>query len=145
MALITPLQFYEIARRSKEITDKYNVPLIINDRLDICLAVQAAGLHVGQSDLPPRIARDLLPPGSILGLSVGNVREAQKAVDDGLVDYVGIGAVWQTTSKDVSGKIMLGPAGVGEILDVLAQSPGKPIKSVAIGESNPAVMSACNV
>ena len=73
---------------------------------------------------------------------MGNVREAQKAVDDGLVDYVGIGAVWQTTSKDVSGKIMLGPAGVGEILDVLAQSPNRSIKSVAIGESNP-VSHAC--
>jgi thiamine-phosphate diphosphorylase/hydroxyethylthiazole kinase len=132
-------QFYDIAYRTKEITDEYNVPLIINDRLDICLAVKAAGLHIGQTDLPPNIARSLLPKGSILGLSVGNVSEAERAVENNLaaVDYVGIGAVWQTTSKDVSGKVMLGPGGVGEILDVLERArsrTGKEISSVAIGE-----------
>lgn len=89
---------------------------------------------MGQTDLPAKVARDLLPPGSILGLSVGNKTEAEEAVKQGLVDYVGIGAVWNTTSKDVSGKIMLGPGGVGEILDILAQSE-KMIKSVAIGKS----------
>jgi thiamine-phosphate diphosphorylase/hydroxyethylthiazole kinase len=130
-------QFYEIARKTKIITDKYNVPLIINDRLDICLAVQAAGLHIGQTDLPAYIARKLLPTGTILGLSVGNVTEARKAVEEGEVDYVGIGAVWETKSKDVSGKVMLGPEGVGEVLDVLAEGEnetGKSVKSVAIGK-----------
>ena len=63
--------------------------------------------------------------------------EASKAVEGGEVDYVGIGAVWETKSKDVSGKIMLGPEGVGEVLDVLAlgeKETGRSIKSVAIGE-----------
>jgi thiamine-phosphate diphosphorylase/hydroxyethylthiazole kinase len=130
-------QFYEIARRTKEITDKYNVPLIINDRLDICLAVGAAGLHIGQSDLSPKLARTLLPPGSILGLSVSTVEEARQAVQVNVADYVGIGAVWQTTSKDVSAKVMLGPTGVGEILDVLEDNhPAgtRNLRSVAIGK-----------
>ena len=68
---------------------------------------------------------------------MGNVKEARKAVEEGQVDYVGVGAVWETKSKDVSGKIMLGPEGVGEILDILAEGEnekGMSIKSVAIGE-----------
>lgn len=97
----------------------------------------AAGLHVGQTDMPVDLARSLLPKDTIIGISVSNVKEAQAAVDSGLVDYVGIGAVWWTGSKDLKGKLCLGVDGVGEVLDVLAEGEkqkGKVIKSVAIGE-----------
>lgn len=108
----------------------------------------AAGLHIGQTDLDPRTARKLLPPGSVLGLSIGSQEEASRLLnqykdksegeeEEGpLVDYVGIGAVWRTTSKDVSKKVMLGPEGVGKILDLLHDGSGGSIKSVAIGESS---------
>lgn len=116
------------------------MPLLINDRLDIALAIGAAGLHVGQSDLPPATARRLLPPGAILGLSVSNVDETRRAARDAAaaIDYVGVGAVWETQSKDVTGKVMLGPEGVGEVLDVLAEEEkeagGRKMATVAIGE-----------
>ncbi|KAJ9123494.1 hypothetical protein QFC24_003708 [Naganishia onofrii] len=129
-------EFVEIARRTKEITDKYGVPLFINDRVDVCLAVGAAGLHVGQTDMPVDLARSLLPKDIIIGISVSSTKEAQAAVDSGLVDYVGIGAVWWTGSKDLKGKLCLGVDGVGEVLDVLAEGQkvsAKEVKSVAIG------------
>lgn len=88
--------------------------------------------------MPVDLARSLLPEGTIIGLSVSNVKEAQAAVESGLVDYVGIGAVWWTGSKDLQGKLCLGVDGVGQVLDVLAEGEkqnGKVIKTVAIGES----------
>ncbi|WWD19599.1 hydroxyethylthiazole kinase [Kwoniella shandongensis] len=122
-------EFIEVARRSKEICDKYNVPVLINDRIDVHLAVGTAGIHIGQTDCPLPLARQLVGPDAIIGISVGTVSEAHKAVEEG-ADYVGIGAVWPTGSKDVRNKKMLGPEGVGEILDILA---GTGVKSVAIG------------
>lgn len=88
--------------------------------------------------MPVDLARSLLPEDTIIGLSVSNVKEAQAAADSALVDYVGIGAVWWTGSKDLKGKLCLGVDGVGEVLDILAEAEkrnGKVIKSVAIGES----------
>jgi hypothetical protein len=108
-------------------------------------------LHIGQTDLDPRTARKLLPPGSVLGLSVGSQEEASRLLDlskdeEGtLVDYVGIGAVWRTTSKDVSKKVMLGPEGVGKILDLLHDGSGGSIKSVAIGECFFATTGLCDI
>ncbi|OWZ67387.1 hydroxyethylthiazole kinase [Cryptococcus neoformans] len=122
-------EFIEIARRTKTICDKYNVPVLINDRIDVHLAVGTAGIHVGQTDCPIGLARSLVGPDAIIGLSVGNVNEAKRATQQG-ADYVGIGAVWPTNSKDVTKKKMLGPDGVGEILDLLH---GTGVQSVAIG------------
>lgn len=90
----------------------------------------SAGVHLGQSDLPLPIARRLLPPHTIIGVSVRNIEEVRRAIAEG-ADYVGIGAVWDTSSKDLKGKIPLGPEGVGEILDELA---GTGVSAVAIGE-----------
>lgn len=90
--------FYQTALNIKGITDRYRIPLIINDRLDIALAVDAAGLHVGQRDLPPVIARRLLGPEKILGVSVTNLEEAIRAEEDG-ADYLGVGAVFPTGTK----------------------------------------------
>lgn len=92
------LEFYKIALSVKKITDKYNVPLIINDRVDIALAVDAAGVHVGQTDIPPQIVRRIIGLNKILGVSTQNVEQAIKAKEAG-ADYVGVGAIFPTTSK----------------------------------------------
>ena len=91
-------EFVDLAFRLKEILKPYNVPLIINDRLDVALAVDADGLHIGQSDMPYKIARKLLGPDKIIGLSVENMDDLIKA--NGLdVDYVGISPVYGTPTK----------------------------------------------
>lgn len=86
------------ALKVKEITDKYDVPLIIDDRVDIMLASDAAGVHVGQSDLPAEIVRKIIGPDKILGVSAGTVEEALKAEKDG-ADYIGVGAMYPTSTK----------------------------------------------
>lgn len=90
--------FYDEALRIKAVTDKYDVPLIINDRVDIALAVDAAGVHVGQSDLPADVVRRIAGPDKLVGVSVGSVEEAEKAKRDG-ADYLGIGAMFATDTK----------------------------------------------
>lgn len=96
------LNFYNTALKIKEITDKYNVPLIINDRLDIALAIDAAGVHVGQSDIPANIIRKIIGEDKIVGVSAGSLEEALKAVDD-KADYIGVGAMYSTgTKKDAN-------------------------------------------
>jgi thiamine-phosphate pyrophosphorylase len=92
------LEFYNTACKVKEITDHYNVPLLINDRVDLALAVEAAGVHVGQSDLPARVVRRLLGNDKILGVSVSTLQEAIKAEEDG-ADYLGVGAMFATGTK----------------------------------------------
>lgn len=77
------LDFYSTAVNVKKITDKYNIPLLINDRLDIAQAVDAAGVHVGQSDLPLTIVRNILGNDKIIGVSAGNLEEALTAEKDG--------------------------------------------------------------
>ena len=93
------LDFYNLALKVKEITTKYNVPLIINDRVDIALAIDADGVHVGQSDMPCDVTRRLIGEDKILGVSASTVDEAQKAEKDG-ADYIGTGAVFPTATKD---------------------------------------------
>ncbi|EHI97851.1 Thiamine-phosphate pyrophosphorylase [Clostridium sp. DL-VIII] len=96
------LDFYSTAVKVKEITDKYNVPLIINDRLDIALAVDAAGVHVGQSDMPAAIVRKIIGEDKIIGVSTGSLEQALKAQKDG-ADYLGVGAMYATgTKKDAN-------------------------------------------
>ena len=92
------LELFQLAARLKRITDKYNVPLIINDRLDICLAAGAAGVHLGQSDLPCAEARKILGADKIIGVSAATPEEASKAQADG-ADYLGVGAVFTTSTK----------------------------------------------
>lgn len=95
---VSSREFFEIATSVKVITDKYNVPLIINDRLDIAMAVDAAGVHLGQSDLPCKIARQLLGEDKILGISAAKLEEALEAQDAG-ADYIGVGAMFPTDTK----------------------------------------------
>jgi len=91
-------EFYELALRVKAVTSKKNVPLIINDRLDICQAVGADGVHLGQSDIPCSIARKILGDNAIIGVSAATPEEAVQAQRDG-ADYLGVGAVFPTSTK----------------------------------------------
>lgn len=90
--------FYQIAKNVKKITDKHNIPLIINDRLDIALAINASGVHLGQDDLPCKIARNILKD-KIIGISASTVKEAKKAEKDG-ANYIGCGAIFPTKTKN---------------------------------------------
>ncbi len=89
---------YKEALALKTLCDKYNVPLIINDRLDIAMAVGAAGVHLGQDDLPCTVARKILGDAYIIGVSAHNSSEALQAERDG-ADYLGCGAVFGTATK----------------------------------------------
>jgi len=91
--------FYETAVKIKAITDRYQIPLIINDRVDIAIAVDAAGVHVGQSDLPAAVVRRMLGEDKIIGVSTATVKEAKKAQADG-ADYIGVGAMYATQTKN---------------------------------------------
>ncbi|KAK7045553.1 thiamine biosynthetic bifunctional enzyme [Paramarasmius palmivorus] len=121
-------EFLEICQRAKSICDQYKVPLLVNDRVDIALAVNAHGVHVGQTDMPIAIVRKLLPKGAIIGASCNNEEEVKKALADG-ADYIGIGAVWATTTKALD-KPVVGVRNVGAMLELL---DGTPLKAVAIG------------
>ena len=92
-------EFYELALRVKEITSRYDVPLLINDRIDVALAVDSEGVHIGQDDMPADIAREIIGDDKILGVSASTVEEAKKAETDS-ADYIGSGAVFPTATKD---------------------------------------------
>ncbi|MDO5848241.1 MAG: thiamine phosphate synthase [Methanobrevibacter sp.] len=119
--------FYNIAVKVKEITDKYDVPLIINDRIDIMLAIDCAGIHIGQSDMPCNIAREMIGNEKIIGVSAHSIAEAKKAQEDG-ADYLGCGAVYPTKTKKNANHVPK------EMLNDIADSVDIPI--VAIGGIN---------
>lgn len=119
--------FYEKAIRLKELTETYQVPLIINDRVDIALAAGADGIHIGQDDLPVVEVKKLIPPSMIVGVSCHSVEEALKAESEG-ADYIGIGAIFPTKSKN-NAKI-LAEGVLKEILNAVS------IPVVAIGGIN---------
>ena len=96
---LTTNQYYQLAKQVKEITDAYQVPLIIDDRLDVCLAVDAAGLHIGDDELPVSVARQALGPDKILGVTAKTVKRAIEA-EEGGADYLGTGAIFPTTTKE---------------------------------------------
>lgn len=93
--------FYDLARQVKVVTDSHHVPLIINDRLDIAQAVDASGVHLGQSDLPVTIARKILGPQKIIGISAKTLEQARTA-ENGGADYLGVGAIFPTTTKVIT-------------------------------------------
>ena len=94
----TTNRFFHLAQKVKTITDKYDVPLIINDRVDICLAVDAAGVHIGDDELPIDVARSLIGPNKLLGVSADTLERANEAQQLG-ADYLGIGAVFPSSTK----------------------------------------------
>ena len=95
---ISSLDFYVLASEMKKITDRYGIPLIINDRIDIAMAVGATGVHIGQKDIPADIARKLIGKNMLLGVSTASVAEAVNAAKAG-ADYLGVGAMFPTGTK----------------------------------------------
>ncbi len=91
-------ELFELALRVKKVTDNYKIPLIINDRIDICLAADADGVHLGQQDLPCAEARKILGKDKIIGVSAALPEEAAAAEAAG-ADYLGVGAVFATSTK----------------------------------------------
>jgi thiamine-phosphate pyrophosphorylase len=109
----------------KKICAEHQVPLIINDRLDVALAANADGVHLGQEDLPVKAARELLGPGRLIGGSAGTVDQAVQAQAEG-ADYIGFGHIFPTGSKDKPGR----PVGLDGLREVCAAAN---IPVVAIG------------
>ena len=91
-------EYMHLAEKVHEIAVKYNVPLIIDDRLDVALAVGAEGVHLGQSDMPVNTARKIVGDNIIIGATTKTVEQALEAVKNG-ADYLGVGAIYPTTTK----------------------------------------------
>ena len=109
------LDFYNIAREVQAITRRHKIPLVVNDRIDIALALEADGLHLGQTDMPLDVARRLVGNKMFIGISAGTVEEAL-AAERGGADYLGVGAVFPTGSKAEAGE----PIGISRIAEIRA-------------------------
>lgn len=120
-------EYMELAKATHEITKRYGVPLIIDDRVDVALAIDADGVHVGQTDMPVKIARQLMGPGKIVGATTKTVPQALEAYEQG-ADYLGVGAIYPTTTKVVT--ILTSVDTLKEIVKAV------PIKVNAIGGLN---------
>lgn len=119
---LNTLEFYNLALKVKRLCDEFKIPFLINDRIDIALAVDASGVHIGQKDLPLKIARQILGDEKLIGLTINHKSELvnlQKA------DYIGVGAVFPTPSKKEC--MVLGIDGLKEIVNL------SPLPVVAIG------------
>ncbi|WP_298404707.1 thiamine phosphate synthase [uncultured Chloroflexus sp.] len=116
------------AQALRELTRRAGVPLIVNDRLDVALAIDADGVHVGQDDMPAALARRLIGPDKILGVSTANLAEAMQAVQDG-ADYLGVGPVLATPTKPDAAP----PIGMDGLREICRHVP---IPVVAIGGIN---------
>ncbi|CCF60378.1 hypothetical protein KAFR_0K00230 [Kazachstania africana CBS 2517] len=130
--------FIDEAVRIKELCTKYQVPLMINDRVDVAMAIDADGVHVGQDDMPIPMVRKLLGPDKIIGWSVGKVEEVETLAYWGpeMVDYIGVGTVFPTETKKNT-KIPMGPRGVARILTALEDNKAEWCRTVAIGGLHP--------
>ena len=95
---VSTRDYLNLAEKVHELTRRYGVPLIIDDRLDIAMAVDAEGVHLGQSDLPVSLARRLFGPDKIIGATAKTVPQALEAYTQG-ADYLGVGAIYPTTTK----------------------------------------------
>lgn len=138
---ISTQEFISRAQAVHELTKAKGIPLIINDRIDVALAIDAEGVHIGQDDMPPKLARKLLGPNKILGLSCSfplHVEEALKL--DGILDYVGLGTVFKTnTKKDLKDPNGSGTIGLRKKLQLIKDhNSGRETKlrCVAIGGIN---------
>lgn len=125
----TTREMVELGRALLEITRAAGIPLIVNDRVDVALAIDADGVHVGQDDMPAAIARRLIGPDKILGVSAETVEQARAAERDG-ADYLGVGDIYGTTTKPDAGP----PIGI-EGLRRIVQAVSIPV--VGIGGINP--------
>jgi thiamine-phosphate pyrophosphorylase len=121
----TTREMIRLGEALHEITRPTGVPLIVNDRVDVALAIDAEGVHVGQDDMPAALARRLIGPDRILGVSAATVEEARQAQRDG-ADYLGVGDVYGTPSKSDAG-IPIGVHGLAKVVAAVS------IPVVAIG------------
>lgn len=136
---VSTKEFLQLAEKVKEITSRYQIPLIINDRLDIALAIDADGLHVGQDDLPMVKARELLGPDKIIGVSASTLEEALLAEEQG-ADYLGVGAIFTTATKTDATDVSL------KQLEVIKQSVSVPVVAIGgIGPTNLPLVRAAGV
>ncbi|MGD1845009.1 MAG: thiamine phosphate synthase [Salibacteraceae bacterium] len=127
-------RFYQRAVAAKQLCDTYRVPLLINDRVDIALAIDAAGIHIGQSDLPVSVSRQLLGEHKIIGWSVSNADQAMEA-NKLEVDYIGLSPVFATATKT---KDLDPPLGIEGLKELKAIS-NRPIVCIGgINEANAA-------
>ena len=146
----------ERARAVKAALAPFNVPLLINDRVDVALAAGADGVHVGQEDMAVADARRLLGPAAIIGLSIKTVAQAE-AAPIALIDYAGVGGVFATSSKD-NPQPPIGPAGVARVADALRRrvrgfplcgiagiDAGNAAEVIAAGADGVAVISALSL
>ena len=127
----TTREYIELAEAVHEISKKYNVPLIIDDRVDVMLAVDAEGVHVGAEDMPLALARKIIGPNKILGATAKTVEVAKAAYEAG-ADYLGVGAIYPTTTKV---KTIITST---DTLDKICQAVPIPVN--AIGGLNPSNM-----
>lgn len=124
--------FFDLAVQLKKVLAPFHIPLIINDRLDIALACDAEGLHIGQSDLPYPVVRRLLGNDKIIGLSVENLEDAL-AANAWDVDYIGISPVFSTSTKTDTAPV-LGLEGVREITRI-SRHPSVGIGGIHLGNA----------
>ena len=138
---LTTRQFITRAQDVHELTKKRGIPLIINDRVDVALAIDAEGVHIGQKDMPAKLARQLIGPDKILGVTCSSYDETQEVVNEGIADYVGLGTIYPTqTKKDLKEPGGTGPLGIRKLLQVLKKYNeahlDAPIRCVGIGGIN---------
>lgn len=130
-------EMIEVAQQMKRLCQEAGVVFIVNDRVDVALASEADGIHLGQDDFPIPMARDILGEASIIGGSAGSIGEARKCLSEG-ADYVGFGPVYSTTSKEDAGPA----SGLGFLEEVVKSIP---LPIIAIGgideENTPGIMS----
>jgi len=151
---LSTLEFYQIAVAVKKVTDSYNIPLFINDRIDIAQAIDADGVHLGQKDMSLEVARKILGKGKLIGISAESLEQAVEAEKNG-ADYIGVGAVFYTGSKkdinepielkglsEICNKIKIPKVAIGGINSsniksiLLAGADGAAVISAILGEEN---------
>lgn len=98
--------FLEEAKKIKAVTDRYQIPMVINDNIEVAKALDAHGVHIGQSDMAAEKARRILGKNKIIGISAGNLEEALKAEKNG-ADYIGVGAMFHTDTKQDATSVTL--------------------------------------
>jgi len=146
---VPPREFYEQAKKAVAVALSRGVQLLINDRIDVALAVGAAGVHLGQDDMPPEAARKLLGPNAVIGYSTHNIQQAIAATKLP-IDYVAIGPIFATTTKSDTAPV-LGLDGLRTVRQAIGTFPlvaiggithGNASKVIEAGADSVAVISA---
>ena len=118
---LPPVDFYEQAKAAMEVAKQRGVQLIVNDRVDVALAIGAHGVHLGQDDMPPEAARRLLGPDAIIGYSTHNLEQALAALKQP-IDYIAIGPIFETSTKSDTFPV-LGLEGLRAVRAVMRDLP----------------------